>query len=138
MAAPRALVDRLVDTKLLSTLTSPALTEIALAHCLDSGALRRHAERVVQRLEVARDRCAKLALAHGCRFAASPRGLFGWVDVGVDTERLAQALLDAGWLIAPGALFHASHRPTTLMRINFATSLEPRFWRALDRARALL
>jgi DNA-binding transcriptional MocR family regulator len=138
LAAPRALVDRLVDTKLLSTLTTPALTEIALGHCLDSGALRRHAERVVQRLDAARERSAKLALAHGCTFAAPPRGLFGWLDVGVDTERLAQALLDAGWLIAPGALFHASHRPTTLMRINFATSLEPRFWRALDRARALL
>jgi DNA-binding transcriptional MocR family regulator len=138
LAAPRALIDRLVDTKLLSTLTTPALTEIALAHCLDSGALRRHAERVVQRLDAARERSAKLALAHGCTFAAPPRGLFGWLDVGVDTERLAQALLDAGWLIAPGALFHPSHRPTTLMRINFATSLEPRFWRALDRARALL
>jgi DNA-binding transcriptional MocR family regulator len=138
LAAPRALIDRLVDTKLLSTLTTPSLTEVALAHCLDSGALRRHAERVVQRLDAARERSARLALAHGCHFAAPPRGLFGWIDVGVDTERLAQVLLDAGWLIAPGALFHASHRPTTLMRINFATSLEPRFWRALDRARAML
>jgi DNA-binding transcriptional MocR family regulator len=138
LAAPRALVDRLVDTKLLSTLTTPALTEIALAHCLDSGGLRRHAERVVQRLDAARERSVKLALAHGCTFAAPPRGLFGWVDTAVDTERLAQVLLDDGWLIAPGALFHASHRPTTLMRINFATSLEPRFWRALDRARTTL
>ena len=138
LAAPRSLIDRLVDTKLLSTLTTPALTEIALAHCLDSGGLRRHAERVVQRLDAARERSVKLALAHGCSFAAAPRGLFGWVDTGVDTERLAQALLDAGWLIAPGALFHAVHRPTTLMRINFATSLEPRFWRALERCRATL
>jgi DNA-binding transcriptional MocR family regulator len=84
---------------------------------------------------VARARTVRLAEAHGCRFAAPPRGLFGWVDVGVDTERLAQAML-AEWLIAPGALFHSTHRTTTLMRVNFATSQDQRFWRALDRTRA--
>jgi DNA-binding transcriptional MocR family regulator len=135
LAAPPALLDRLVDTKLLSTLTTPALTERALAHCLDNGALRRHAERVRERLEAARSRVVRLAEAHGCRFAAPPRGLFGWVDVGVDTERLAQVLLDAGWLVAPGALFHATHQPTTLMRVNFATTQDARFWRALAKAR---
>ena len=135
MAAPLALVDRLVDTKLLTTLTTPGLTEQALAHCLEHGLLRRHVERVGTKLAAARARSVKLAESHGCRFAAPPRGLFGWVDVGVDTERLAQALLDE-WLIAPGALFHAAHRPTTLMRINFATTQEPRFWRTLERARA--
>lgn len=136
IAAPRALVDRFVDTKLLTTLSTPALTEQALAHCLEHGLLRRHAERVMQKLDAARARSAKLVQAHGCRFAAPPRGLFGWVDVGVDTEQLAQVLLDDGWLIAPGALFHATHRPTTLMRINFATTQDARFWRALDKARA--
>ena len=135
MAAPLALVDRLVDTKLLTTLTTPGITEQALAYCLEQGLLRRHTERVMQRLAAARARTVKLAEAHGCRFVAPPHGLFGWVDVGVDTERLAQRMLDE-WFIAPGALFHATHRPTTLMRINFATSQDARFWRALDRARA--
>jgi len=137
MAAPLALVDRLVDTKLLTTLTTPSLTEQALAHCLEHGLLRRHAERVAAKLDAARARSVKLAEAHGCRFVAPPRGLFGWVDVGADTERLAQAMLD-DWLLAPGALFHATYRPTQLMRINFATTQDARFWRALDRARAAL
>ena len=135
VAAPPGLVERLVDTKLLTTLTTPGVTELALAHCLEQGLLRRHAERVVAKLAAARERTVRLAEAHGCRFVTPPHGLFGWVDVGVDTERLAQLLLD-DWLIAPGALFHATHRPTTLMRINFATSQEAGFWRALDRARA--
>src|SRR5258706_7103180 len=134
IAAPTTLVDRLVDTKLLTTLTTPGLTEQALAHCLEQGLLRRHTERVTAKLAQAREHTVRLAEAHDCRFAAQPRGLFGWVDVGVDTERLGQLLHD-DWLIAPGALFHASHRPTTLMRINFATTREPRFWRALARAR---
>jgi DNA-binding transcriptional MocR family regulator len=138
IAAPGALVDRLIDTKLLSTLTTPSLTEQALAHCLEQGLLRRHAERVQRRLAAARTRSVKLAEEHGCRFAAEPRGLFGWVDVGVDTERLALAMYDQGWLLAPGALFHAVHRPTQLMRINFATTQEPRFWRALAQVRDAL
>ncbi len=137
LAAAPALVERLIDSKLLGLLTTPPLLERAVAWCLDQGLLRRHAERVMQKLDAARARSVKLAQSHGCRFAAPPRGLFGWVDVGVDTERLAQAMLD-DWLLAPGALFHATHRPTTLMRINFATTQEARFWRALERARAAL
>ena len=130
LAAPAALLDRLVDSKLLSTLTTPGVGELALAHCLEQGSLRRHAERVVQRLDAARARTVRLAEAHGCRFAAEPRGLFGWVDAGVDTERLAHAMIDE-WLLAPGSLFHARPRPTSLMRINFATSQDARFWKAL-------
>jgi DNA-binding transcriptional MocR family regulator len=137
LAAPVALVDRFVDTKLLSTLTTPSSGELALAHCLEQGWLRRHAERVVQRLAAARARTVRLAETHGCRFVAEPRGLFGWVDAGVDTERLARALLD-DWLIAPGTLFHAEPRPTTLMRINFATSQDARFWKALAAERGRL
>ena len=134
LAAPARLVDRFVDTKLLTTLTTPGLTEQALAHCLEQGLLRRHSERVGAKLAGARARTVRLAEAHGCTFAAPPRGLFGWVDTGVDTERLAQAL-HGDWFIAPGALFHATHRPSTLMRINFATSQDARFWKALERAR---
>lgn len=135
VAAPAALVDRLVDTKLLTSLTTPSLTEQALAHCLEQGLLRRHAERVMQKLDAARARSVKLAEAAACRFAAPPRGLFGWVDVGVDTERLSHAMVDQGWLLAPGTLFHATPRPTTLMRINFATTQDARFWQALERTR---
>ena len=135
IAAPRALVERFIDTKLLTTLTTPSLTEQALAHCLEQGLMRRHTERVMDKLGSARERIVKVAEAHGCRFVAPPRGLFGWVDVGIDTERLAERL-QGEWLIAPGALFHATHRPTTLMRINFATSQDPRFWKALVKARS--
>jgi DNA-binding transcriptional MocR family regulator len=137
LAAPAALIDRFVDTKLLTTLTTPSAGELAMAHCLEQGWLRRHAERVRARLAAARERTTRLVESHGCRFAAPPHGLFGWVDTGVDTDRLAHALID-DWLIAPGSIFHAAPRPTTLMRINFATSQDPRFWKAVVAARARL
>lgn len=135
MAAPPDLVERLLDTKLLGTLTTPALLEKALAWCIDQGQLRRHAERIRTRLDAARARSVKLALAHGCTFAAEPAGLFGWVETGVDTDALAQRMLDEGYLIAPGALFHAVRKPSTLMRINFATTQEAAFWKLFARLR---
>jgi DNA-binding transcriptional MocR family regulator len=131
VAASPALAERLVDTKLLGALTSPAPLEQAVGWCLEQGLLRRHAERIVARLDAARARAQRLAVDAGCRFVTPPQGLFGWVDTGLDTDRLAQAMLDDGWLLAPGSLFHATPRPSTLMRINFATTQDPRFWRAL-------
>ena len=135
LAAPPDLVERLLDTKLLATLTTPALLEKALAWCIDQGQLRRHAERIRTRLDAARARSVKLALAAGCRFATEPAGLFGWVDTGVDTDALSQRMLDEGYLLAPGALFHAQRQPSTLMRINFATTQEAAFWKVFARLR---
>ena len=135
LAAPVALVEAFVDTKLLATLTTPALLEKALAWCIDQGQLRRHAERIRTRLDQARARSVKLALAHGCSFAAPPAGLFGWVETGVDTDVLSQRMLDVGYLLAPGALFHAERQPSTLMRVNFATTQDAQFWGTLERLR---
>jgi DNA-binding transcriptional MocR family regulator len=131
VAAAPALAERLIDTKLIGTLSTPGPLEQAVALCLEQGSLRRHAERVNAQLDAARARTVRLAHEAGCHFVTPPAGLFGWVDVGADTEALAQTLLDSGWLTAPGALFHATRRPGTLMRVNFATSQDPRFWQAL-------
>lgn len=133
LAAPSDLVERLLDTKLLATLTTPSLLEKALAHCIEQGQLRRHAERIRTRLDAARSRSVQLALQAGCTFAAEPAGLFGWVETGVDTDQLAHRMLDEGYLLAPGALFHAARAPSTCMRINFATTQEAAFWAVLAR-----
>jgi DNA-binding transcriptional MocR family regulator len=138
VAAAPALVERIIDRKLLTALSSPPLPERALAITLEQGTLRRHAERVVTRLAAARQRCARLAEEAGFSFAAPPAGLFGWVETGVDVDSLAAHLHAQGWLLAPGSLFHATQRPSTLMRINFATAQEARLWRALKQARELL
>ncbi len=133
LAAPGNLVERLLDTKLLSTLTTPALLEKALAWCVEQGQIRRHAERIRQRLDGARSRSVALAQAHGFSFAAEPVGIFGWLETGVDTDALSQRMLDEGYLLAPGALFHAQRIPSSLMRINFSTTQEPVFWATLQR-----
>jgi DNA-binding transcriptional MocR family regulator len=134
LAAAPALAERLVDSKLVASLGTPGPLERAVALCLEQGSLRRHAERVGTQLAAARARTVKLARDAGFEFSTPPAGLFGWLQVGADTEALAQTLLEQGWLTAPGALFHATRRPTTLMRVNFATSQDVRFWRALRQA----
>ena len=138
LAASPERVAKLTELKLLSTLTTSPMLDRAVAICLEQGQLRRHAERVMARLDAARMRSSRLALEAGCQFLSPPQGLFGWVDTGVDTERLAQHLLDQGWLIAPGLLFSATRRAGSLMRINFATAQDARFWRALEQARRAL
>jgi DNA-binding transcriptional MocR family regulator len=135
LAAPTDLVERLLDTKLLCTLTTPALLEKALAWCIEQGQLRRHAQQIRTRLDAARSRSVTLARTHGCSFVSEPVGIFGWVETGVDTERLSQRMLDVGYLLAPGALFHADRAPSSLMRINFATTQDAQFWDTFARLR---
>ncbi|QNN57239.1 PLP-dependent aminotransferase family protein [Diaphorobacter ruginosibacter] len=133
IAAPEEIVERLLDTKLLSTLTTPSILEKALALCIDQGQLRRHSDRMRMRIAAARARAVQVALEAGVTFASEPAGMFGWVETGVDTDMLTQRMLDEGYLIAPGALFHATRQPCTLMRINFANSQDPNFWRVWKR-----
>ena len=71
----------------------------------------RFAERIRTRLDAARARSVKLVLAHGCSFAAEPAGLFGWVDTGVDTERLAERLREPERQLDGGRTLHrGQHR----------------------------
>ena len=133
-AAPR-IIDRVIDQKLLAVLTTPALTERAVARTLEQGQLRRAAVQIRTRLDAARARTVLLAENAGCRFVTPPRGLLGWVDTGVDTAMLAQRLLDAGYLLAPGHLFDPLQQPSTRMRINFTQAQDEAFWRAYAAAR---
>jgi hypothetical protein len=45
-------------------------------------------------------------------------------------------MLDEGYLLAPGALFQAQRAPSSLMRINFATTQDVIFWNVFARLRA--
>ncbi|RQO55893.1 PLP-dependent aminotransferase family protein [Paucibacter sp. KBW04] len=135
VAASPDKIAQLTQLKLISTLTTSPMLERAVAHCLEKGQLRRHAERVLARLDAARQRSMRLAESAGCRAVTPPTGLFGWIDTGLDTEKLAQRMMIEDWLIAPGALFSPTRRPGTLMRINYATSQDAHFWRLLSRLR---
>jgi DNA-binding transcriptional MocR family regulator len=134
VAVPPALVARLTDAKLMTSLATPSLLERAMVHCMEGGHLRRHADRIRRRLDEERQKVVALVRRNGWTFASAPDGLFGWVDVGVDTEAVAALLAPGGWVIAPGALFDPYGKSSTRLRLNFATSADPAFFTALAAA----
>jgi DNA-binding transcriptional MocR family regulator len=143
VAAAPALLERLTDLKLIAALTTQSAGELAMQYVLATGVYRRHMSNITKHLQRAQPRVAKLVAQHDCRFVLpAAQGLFGWVEVGVDTQVLALALHEEGWLIAPGALFYpersttlSSTQGSTYMRINYACSGDLKFWRALSLAR---
>jgi hypothetical protein len=68
-------------------------------------------------------------------YAPDGQGIFLWADLGTDTNALATRLFDAGYLAAPGSLFSPTQLPSTWMRFNVASSLNPGMWTALHKAR---
>lgn len=140
-AAP--LARALTDLKMLVGLTTPELGERVVYRVLSEGHYRRHLERLRGRLAQAREPVLRglerLGLA---TFASPPVGMFAWVDAGLDTQPLAETMLEHGFLMAPGSLFLPDQRPSTWMRFNLATSANPRMLQALeatlDRARQRL
>ena len=60
--------------------------------------------------------------------------MFQWIDTGMDSIALAQAMLDRGFLMAPGSLFSPTQAPGSWMRFNVATLDNPRMLEALREA----
>ena len=126
IAASPQIIEDLLLHKLLSAWSTPELAERMVLHALTEGGYRKHCLRVQSRLDVLREpafrRFEKMGFKPLCRPQA---GFLGWFDTGVDTNRLAAAALDAGYLFAPGALFSPTQTPSTWLRLNIATSADP-------------
>jgi DNA-binding transcriptional MocR family regulator len=127
VAAPEALVPRLVDSKILGVLSGSALDEFVVRELLDSGKYRKHTERVRDRLGRARAaataalRCAGMTIEQQVS-----DGIFLWCRLpkGVDPERLSVDARAAGILLAKGAMFSISGQYTDYLRINAAYGSE--------------
>ena len=129
-AAP--LARALTDLKMLVGLTTPELGERVVYRVLSEGHYRRHLERLRTRLDQAREPTLRALERLGLQpFAGASGGMFVWADSGLDTNPVAQAMLERGYLMAPGSLFSPDQRPSTWMRFNLATSGNPRMRQAL-------
>ncbi|WP_240647986.1 PLP-dependent aminotransferase family protein [Pararobbsia silviterrae] len=116
----------LTDQKMLVGMTSPEINERVVFKILTEGHYRRHAERLRARLDAVRDRTARALEKLGFRLFTTPgHGMFHWVDTGVDTAVLTAAGHEAGYLLAPGALFSPNQSPSTWMRFNIANCGDP-------------
>ncbi|SHG74417.1 aminotransferase-like domain-containing protein [Pollutimonas bauzanensis] len=133
VAGAPALIEKLVDVKLLGGLTTPELGEQVVCRILVEGQYRRHVERLRARVDQARDQCLKTLQAMGCSIAhESHAGMFVWVDCGVDTEALARQAAAQGVLFAPGVLFSPRQAPSSHLRVAVSMVDNRHGWEVLE------
>jgi len=126
IAAHPELAATLTDSKLLAGLTSPEINERVLYKVLTEGHYRKHVERVRARLDRARDDTRRELERLGlCLFPGQHAGMYLWADTGRDTNAIATAGHEEGYLFAPGSLFSPSQMPSGWMRFNVASSGDP-------------
>jgi DNA-binding transcriptional MocR family regulator len=134
LAAAPEVAQQLADLKMLTGITTPELTERAVARVLADGGYRRHADRVRARVDAARARTTRALERMGAQVYAAPtHGMFVWADFGADTNAIAARGAQAGILCAPGSLFSPGQLPSTWMRVSAATCLNPTALRFLAR-----
>ena len=125
---------RLADRKMLSTLTTSDIGERVVYKVLSEGSYRKQADRIRARLDGVRAKALRQMERVGLKpEAATPAGLFVWVDAGRDTNVLTERAMAQGLLLAPGSLFSPKQLPSTRMRLNVAAMQEPAVWRFLER-----
>ncbi|WP_250492082.1 PLP-dependent aminotransferase family protein [Caballeronia sp. GAWG1-1] len=126
VAASAEVAKALADQKMLVGMTTPELNERVLYKVLTEGHYRRHVERLRGRLDAVRDKTARMLDKTGLKLFTTPSaGMFLWADTGVDSESLAAAGHEAGFLLTPGSLFSPNQSPTTWMRFNIANCGDP-------------
>ena len=132
-AAPEWAV-RLIDRKMLTTLTSGEIGERVVYKILSQGLYRKHAERIRARLDGVREKTLRQIERAGLRIeVATAAGMFAWVDAGCDTNVLTEKAMAQGLLLAPASLFSPKQLASTLMRLNVATMQDPAVWRFFER-----
>jgi len=126
IAAHPELAASLTDSKLLAGLASPEINERVLYKVLTEGHYRKHVERVRNRLDRARDETRRTIERMGLSlFPGQHAGMYLWADTGRDTNAIAVAGHEEGYLFAPGSLFSPSQMPSGWMRFNVASSQDP-------------
>jgi len=132
IAADAELASALTDAKLLAGLASPEINERVLYKVLTEGHYRKHVERVRGRLDRSRDETRRTLEDLGLKlFPGQHAGLYLWADTGRDTNAIATAGHEEGYLFAPGSLFSPSQLPSAWMRFNVASSADPGMLRFL-------
>ncbi|WP_330727859.1 PLP-dependent aminotransferase family protein [Burkholderia multivorans] len=116
----------ITDQKMLVGMTTPELNERVLYKILTEGHYRRHVERLRARLDGVRDKTARMLERTGLKLFAMPAaGMFLWADTGVDSDALAAAAHEEGFLLTPGSLFSPQQSPSTWTRFNVANCGDP-------------
>lgn len=135
VAATMDIARELTDTKMLLGLTSPELGERLVYRILSEGHYRHHIERLKNRLDQVRPNAISGLKKIGLIPISEPEGgMFVWAAAPTNTNRVARQMLQQGFLLAPGSLFHPDQRDSPFMRFNIAGSSKTAMLSALEKA----
>jgi GntR family transcriptional regulator/MocR family aminotransferase len=127
VAAPREVLERLVEMKRVQDCGTSPLLQSALEHFLRGGGLEEHLRRIRPAYRRRRD-CMIGALQrhfpHEARWHRPDGGLFTWVTLpdGVDGGELFVAACREGVLYSRGELFHVDGSGRDTMRLTYSTA----------------
>lgn len=135
VAAHPDLIGRLSEIKLMVSLGGNELPERVVHQVLEGGGHRRHLQRLRERLDAVRAPALRALARAGCHAPwDAGAGMFGWLDCGRDADAVTRAMLERGFVTAPGGLFTPDRAPSSFLRFNLAHSRNPRMLDALARA----
>ncbi len=132
ISASGALLPELVRVKMLAGLTTSEINERAVFHALSARPYRRMLERLIGRLDAARERSIELLAQAGMAPLARPCGGM-FVSAGWDAppgeqwhgKAIADLALQAGILLSPNVFFMLRQPETVWFRFNVAYTDHP-------------
>jgi DNA-binding transcriptional MocR family regulator len=134
VAEPRWL-QPLLRQKIFASLSAGALNEAVIAELLAGGRVRKHMERLQQRLGAARNASLQLLQGLGVEFDAPAQGglfLWGRLPAGVALEPLVKDAWAQGIVLAGGPAFSASAEHAASIRFNVVHAQHVRLGRYLQ------
>ncbi len=123
--------DQVQHQKFATSLASPTLPQMALAHFLEQGTYSRHIRKVRDIYAEQVHRMVEMVLEHfpeGTRVTRPMGGLVVWVEFpeGVDTLQIYYEAISLGISTAPGMLFSAVGKYSRCLRLNCAIKWDER------------
>lgn len=127
LATAPELARTLSNNKILTGFTTPELNERVALRLLTGRRYHKHVEHLRERLSEKRAAAKRMFAAEGIEiFLDANDGMFLWVNMRSNTDRLAARCREHDMLIAPGSLFTASQAATSWMRFNVTTPIDSR------------
>lgn len=135
-----AIAEDLVDTKMVTAITSSQFSEKLLHRILTEGHYRKYLFRLRERINEARCNVLQGFERIGLEsFCAAESGMFLWARLpGVaDSLPLAEMAMKDGMMLAPGTVFRPNLQSSPWMRFNVAICDDPAVLRRIEKIVAL-
>ena len=129
IACPLSRVQRLVDIKMLTSISASRFAEQVVTTMLQNGSYRKLAERLRGKLSYQMALALNMLKKANWAIHTEPAGgMFVWAKPPVDMtpEALTELAERCSVTLSPGHLFFADHQPTPWIRINVSYIQDPR------------